>query len=188
MSESKAQPTYRRQRFLLAFIRQLQGSVASTDLQKLVFLNTMVEGLDFYEFIPYKYGAYSFQLSEDLEILQRDGYLAIESTSKTNRIKAIGDYQSGASFRIAAERGDELIRKAYREYPYFAIKSEIIKRIFDSEELEKSKRIGQQYIKTDQVLFTIGYEGKSIEGFINTLIQNDIRLLCIIEKCPRTIP
>ena len=184
MSESKAQPTYRRQRFLLAFIRQLQGSVASTDLQKLVFLNTMVEGLDFYEFIPYKYGAYSFQLSEDLEILQRDGYLTIESTSKTNRIKAIGDYQSGASFRIAAERGDKLIRKAYREYPYFAIKSEITKRIFDDEEFERFNGVRLQYIKTNQALFTIGYEGKSIEAFINTLIQNDIHLLCDVRMNP----
>jgi uncharacterized protein (DUF488 family) len=33
-------------------------------------------------------------------------------------------------------------------------------------------------------LFTIGYEGISIEAFINTLIHNDIRLLCDVRKNP----
>lgn len=56
MNENINQPTYKRQRFLLAFIRQLQCGVTSTDLQKLVFLHTISEGLDFYGFIPYKYG------------------------------------------------------------------------------------------------------------------------------------
>lgn len=55
MSEINNQPTYKRQRFLLAFIRQLHEGVTATDLQKLVFLHTMKEGSDFYEFIPYKF-------------------------------------------------------------------------------------------------------------------------------------
>lgn len=125
MSVINNQPTYKRQRFLLAFIRQLQ-SVTSTDLQKLVFLHTMKEGSDFYEFIPYKFGSYSFQLAEDLDILYKDRYLTIESTFESTRIKAIGEYPKEQSFQITAERGNNLIRNAYRDYPYYAIKSEII--------------------------------------------------------------
>jgi hypothetical protein len=124
MRENNNQPTYKRQRFLLAFIRQLQGGITSTDLQKLVFLHTMSEGTDFYEFIPYKYGSYSFQLAEDLDILNRDGYLCVEYLPESTRIKAIGEYLQAAPFRIAIERGSALIRKAYREYPYYAINSE----------------------------------------------------------------
>jgi hypothetical protein len=184
MSENNTQPTYKRQRFLLAFIRQLQGGVTSTDLQKLVFLHTMSEGSDFYEFIPYKYGSYSFQLAEDLDILHRDGYLSIEYTPESTRIKAIGEYPQETPFRIATERGYALIRKAYREYPYYAINSEIIGRLFRGEELEQFNNVKRNYAKTEQVLFTIGYEGKSIETFINTLIQNDIRLLCDVRKNP----
>lgn len=63
------QPTYKRQRFLLSFMRQLNDIVSLTDLQKLVFLQTMKGGLDFYDFLPYKFGAYSFQLAEDVDIL-----------------------------------------------------------------------------------------------------------------------
>lgn len=130
MNENINQPTYKRQRFLLAFIRQLQCGVTSTDLQKLVFLHTISEGLDFYGFIPYKYGPYSLQLAEDLDILRRDGYLSIECMKEGSRIKAVGECPKTAFFRKAKERGDALIRRAYREYPYYAINSEIIGRLF----------------------------------------------------------
>jgi len=174
------QPTYKRQRFLLAFIRQLQGDVTFTDLQKLVFLYSMEENVDFYEFIPYKFGSYSFQLAEDMDILRRDGHLCIEST----RIKAANEYQKETSFRVTTERGDKLIRKVYRTYPYYAINSEIICRLFHGAERERFQNEKQKYTKIDQVLFTIGYEGKSVEAFMNTLIQNDIRLLCDVRKNP----
>jgi hypothetical protein len=184
MNGNNNQPTYKRQRFLLAFIRQLNGGVTSTDLQKLVFLHTMSEDADFYEFIPYKYGSYSFQLAEDVDILHRDGYLSIQSSPESTRIQAVSEYPQETFLRIATERGNNLIRKAYREYPYYAINSGITKRLFCGEELERFYNEKQSYIKTGQVLFTIGYEGKSIEAFINVLIQNDIRLLCDVRKNP----
>ncbi|MDR9756302.1 MAG: DUF488 family protein [Thermoanaerobacterales bacterium] len=184
MSEINHQPTYKRQRFLLAFIRQLHDGVTATDLQKLVFLYTMKEGSDFYEFIPYKFGPYSFQLAEDVNILRRDGYLFIESRPGGTKIQAIGEYPQESAFSIASERGINLIRKTYREYPYYAINSEITDRLFHGNEAECIKKEKKNYTKSGQVLFTIGYEGKSIEGFINTLIQNDVRLLCDVRKNP----
>jgi len=175
-----AQPTYKRQRFLLAFIRQLQTSITSTDLQKLVFLYTMEKNSNFYEFIPYKFGAYSFQLAEDVDILLKSGYLSADNT----RVQAIGNYPKESFLQIATERGDKLIRKVYREYPYYAINSEITDRLFYKNEAEQLKSEKQKYIKTAQMLFTIGYEGTSIEAFINTLIHNGIQLLCDVRKNP----
>jgi uncharacterized protein YwgA len=183
MSEIGNQPTYKRQRFLLSFVRQL-NSVSATDLQKLVFLNTMAGESNYYEFVPYKFGSYSFQLKEDLDILQRDGFVALEYGQDSTRIKAVGEYPVESFNQIATERGNALIRRAYREYPYYAINSEITSRLFRGEELEHFNRSKQVYTQTEQVLFTIGYEGKSIEAFINTLIQNDVRLLCDVRKNP----
>ena len=184
MRHNNTQPTYKRQRFLLTFIRQLQDGVTATDLQKLVFFHTMSGDSDYYAFIPYKYGSYSFQLAEDLDILCRDGYLSIEYTPASTRIEAMGEYPRENSLQIATERGNALIRKAYREYPYYAINSEILGRLFCGEELEQFQKIKRNYAKTEQVLFTIGYEGKSIETLVNTLIQNGIRLLCDVRKNP----
>ena len=118
---SSIQPTYKRQRFLLAFMRQLNRGVSSTDLQKLVFLHTMENNTGFYEFIPYKFGAYSFQLAEDVDILCKDGYLS----GKNKRVKPAGEYSQSRLFNIAVERGNNLIRKAYREYPYYTINSDM---------------------------------------------------------------
>jgi len=182
MNEIGNQPTYKRQRFLLSFIRQLFGGVTATDLQKLVFLHMMSENADYYEFVPYKFGSYSFQLKEDLDILQRDGFVTIEYVQDSMRIKAAGDYPKETSFLIAPERGNALVRRAYREYPYYAINSEITGRLFSGEELVRFNNRKQVYAKTEQILFTIGYEGQSIEAFINVLIQNDVRLLCDIRK------
>ena len=174
------QPTYKRQRFLLAFIRQLGRGVSSTDLQKLVFLHTMKSGSVFFEFLPYRYGAYSFQLAEDVGILCNNRYLTQDSAG----IKAVGEYVQEDLFDIDAERGNNLIRKAYREYPYYTINSEMIDRLFYGEETERFNNERQQYKLAGQVLFTIGYEGRSIEAFINVLIRNGVKLLCDVRKNP----
>ena len=175
---SSLQPKYIRQRFLLSFIRQINENVSSTDLQKLVFLHTMNEESGFYEFMPYKYGSYSFQLAEDVDILRRDGFVTVDDT----RIKAAGEYMQEVLYSIPAERGDNLIRKAYRAHPYYTINSEIIPRLFSKQERELFLSERQKYNQSEQTLFTIGYEGKSIEAFINNLIQNGIRLLCDVRK------
>jgi len=141
----------------------------------------MKNNTNFYEFIPYKYGPYSFQLAEDADILRKDGYLSNEG----KRIRAIGEYSQCESFDIAVERGNNLIRKAYREYPYYTINSELTDRIlFGAEDKARFNNEKLKYVQHDQVLFTIGYEGKSIEAFINELITNGIKLLCDVRKNP----
>ena len=175
-----SQPTYKRQRFLLDFMRQLNGSITQTELQKLLFLNTMNGGSKHYEFLPYRYGAYSFQLAEDVDILRKDGYLSLEN----NRVKAIGNFPHSSDFRIEVERGDNLIRKAYRAYPYYTINSEILERLFRADELVNFKGEKNKYTHDECTLFTVGYEGKSIEAFANILIQNGVKLLCDVRKNP----
>lgn len=182
MSKKDVLPIYKRQRFLLSFISQLPDEIALTNLQKLVFLYTMGEESSFYQFIPYKYGPYSFQLREDVDTLRKNGFLSRESFG----IIASKDYQGKVSFPIATERGDALIRRTYHEYPYYAINSEIINHIFpnDAEARNRIDTERTRYTCTEQVLFTIGYEGRSLEAFMNLLIQNDIRLLCDVRKNP----
>lgn len=180
MTTKNFQPTYKRQRFLLDFVKQLQTEATATDLQKLIFLHTASGNSAFYTFVPYKFGPYSFQLAEDINILRRDGYL----TRSDARIFATDNQICEKIFHIASDRGDHLIRKVYREHPYYSINSEIIERLFPSTEAVQFKNQKKKYKQTEQVLFTMGYEGKSLEEFINLLIKNDIRLLCDVRKNP----
>jgi len=172
------QPAYKRQRFLLSFIRQINENISATDLQKLVFLYTINKDFAHYEFLPYKYGSYSFQLADDVDVLRRDGFVTVDDT----RVKAVGKYQQEVLYDIPTERGDNLIRKAYRANPYYTVNSEIIPRLFSKQDTEVFLSERQKYNQSEQILFTIGYEGKSIEGFINSLIHNGIRLLCDVRK------
>ena len=174
------EPKYKRQRYLLSFIRQLEDGISTTDLQKLVFLSSQYEGLDYYKFIPYLYGSYSFQLAEDLEILQRDGHVQIGDQG----ISATGKYSKVKAFQIPIERRKKLLTKAYREFPYYTIHSEILSQLFYGEELEKFYEQRIRYHNSEQVLFTMGYEGKCIEDFFNIMLQNNVRVLCDVRKNP----
>lgn len=180
MTINKSQPTYKRQRFLLDFVKQLSTDATTTDLQKLIFLHTKNGYSSYYDFIPYKYGPYSFQLAEDISILQQNGFLV----KRDSHIYTNDSQISENILNIDIKRGDSLIKKVYRNYPYYAINSEIIDRLFSSPELDLLKNGKSQLKQSTQVLFTIGYEGKTIESFINLLIKNDIRLLCDVRKNP----
>ena len=179
MEVNASQPTYKRQRFLLEFMNQIENTT-STDLQELIFLNSVNEDLSYYNFIPYKYGPYSFQLAEDIDILQQKGYL----TKRDTHIYITQKQTQDKTFFNVTERGKTLIRKVYKEYPYYSINSKIIGNLFSLTELEHFENLKKEYKQMGQVLFTIGYEGKSIEDFVNKIIQNDVRILCDVRKNP----
>ena len=180
MDNKVLQPTYKRQRFLLAFVRQLNEKIAMINLQKLVFLYMMSEKLDYYDFVPYRYGPYSFQLEADVTLLVKNGFLSCEAPYYWAKEEG----QDKTSFSIASERGGALLRRAYQDYPYYTIKSAILDRYFsnDPTTLERLKNERQRYIKDEQILFTIGYEGRSLEAFMNVLLRNGIYTLCDVRK------
>lgn len=180
MPEKRLFPVYKRQRFLLDFIGQIANGATATDLQKLVFLYSKTNNIEHYEFVPYRFGPYSFQLAEDLEILQRDEFIEYNGL---HYLKCTAS-TTGIDVNLPKERGDKLLKKVYLEYPYYAINSEILSRLFKAQEMERFILEKKRHQRVMQLLFTIGYEGKSLESFINLLIQNDVRLLCDVRKNP----
>lgn len=187
MGVGKSIPTYKRQRFLLELAERLPEPTTATDFQKIMFLYMMQTSRIDYEFVPYRYGPYSFQLAADIDTLRRAGFLSDE----THKIKTIqGNYEfdreSDSRITLPCERGDALMRKVYRAYPYYTVNSEILKRLFQNEptEMERLRAERQRLVQTDKVLFTIGYEGRSLEAFLNVLVQNNVRVLCDVRKNP----
>lgn len=181
MSNSE-QPTYIRQRYLLAFIGDLHDkNISRTNLQKLIFLNAQYTETSYYDFIPYKFGPYSFQLDKDVDVLYLHGYLD-KTDSKIHVKKHIRfDFEK----HIIPERGEDLLRRVYREFPYYALNSTIISRLFTQDEADYILSKGKiSHEQGKDILFTIGYEGRTLESFINILIQNGIKLLCDVRKNP----
>lgn len=77
---------------------------------------------------------------------------------------------------------DELIRQVYLNYPYFAINSEIVSKHLNSKEIEIVNRFKPK-TATEGIL-TIGYEGRSLESYLNILIQQNVKILCDVRKNP----
>jgi len=64
-----------RQRVLLTLLDALGGQAAPTDFQKLLFLDTREEETPSYEFVPYRFGCFSFSSYADKRRLTERGLL-----------------------------------------------------------------------------------------------------------------
>ncbi len=84
--------------------------------------------------------------------------------------------------RMKNLRGKNLVRHIYVNYPYYATKSEIKEKILSTKELQ----VVESSANTDRniSLMTVGYEGKTIDAYINTLIQNNVALVVDVRRNP----
>jgi uncharacterized protein (DUF488 family) len=78
--------------------------------------------------------------------------------------------------------GNALMRHTYLNYPYFAINSLKAKDILNSADLQKIEQARPKDDKT--ILFTIGYEGISLEEYLNRLIKNNVQALIDVRRNP----
>lgn len=178
----------RRQKTLLGLLRAFDGRLSRLDFQKYLFLFTQeFEKEPSFEFIPYKYGCFSFQSYADKRRLIEIGALLDEEDWRLSK-----DFGSGAFFedkvfnrfyvKYSPLNGDALVRDVYRRYPYYAIKSEIASRIMDN--TERDKITAAKPIMTKPCFFTIGYEGSSFEGYLNRLIKHNVKTLVDVRRNP----
>ena len=179
---------------MLALLEALGGQALNTDFQKLLFLfSTETNKPPFYEFIPYKYGAFSFTSYADRLKLIEKGMLArsIDHWEITADAQAAINADSvlrkdAASFvsRLGWMRGRELIAYTYTHFPYYATNSEIANDILLGDSVDLAAIRKSKPTNKDPGLTTIGYEGKSIEAYLNLLLQDGISLLCDVRRNP----
>ena len=185
-------PVYKRQQFLISFIRELDEPLTTTDIQKLLFLYLMSNSLPYYDFVPYLYGSFSIQASEDIGILHRMGWLSHYGKriryAGSEGVRYLDTYLEGCIDRISDQlpkaRGNELIKLVYEQYPYYAINSRLASIIMDADGIVKIKVEKARLKQSRSVLFTVGYEGISIEEYLNRLIKNDVHVLCDVRSNP----
>lgn len=183
---------YHRHKILLALIGTLGGHVKAISLQKYLFLFTRLQSEEerTYDFVPYQYGCFSFQANQDLLSLARQGLLEFTDQNNIRMIQDINylegldlfeqGYLETVKERFGGLTQDELIHYTYARYPFYATKSKIAKDLMSNEEM---RIINAQKRHFDEpMLFTIGYEGLSLEQYIKKLILNDVRTLCDVRK------
>jgi len=190
----KQQPSFYRQRLILALISVFDEKLTRLDLQKLLFL-FMEESFSkkkAYEFVPYHYGCYSFQANADLKTMHNYGFIHLDENTKkpitlNKEVRVLDmvkeeDREKLLFFAIKYDdlRGDDLIRHVYKNYPYYTQNSKIAHKFLKN----KYKKEDSLFPDIEDNLYTIGYEGITFENYLNKLINNSINILCDVRKNP----
>jgi len=183
---------FNRQKLLIALLHSLGGKVNNLDFQKLLFLYCQeTETEPSYEFIPYWYGAFSFTSYADRRKLIGRGLLSddddfweltdagcmVASELSTQKKTITGFIQ-----RYQALRGNALVAETYRRYPYYGIQSRIAEKVLrgDAKAIQKIRQAHPA--KSKPGLATIGYEGRTLEAYLNILLQDGVTLLCDVRR------
>lgn len=182
---------YYRRKILLSLLKEFDGNLRKTDMQKLLFLYCQRQENSSYDFVPYKYGSFSFQSYADKRTLTKYGLLTESENWELTDISKSSSYELKNNDKEELDifkedyrhlRGQELVKETYLKFPYYAIKSEILNKILNNDELKKIEEIIPN--QEDKAFFTIGYEGKSLEQYLNILIEKNVKLLCDVRKNP----
>ena len=185
---------FERQKRLLALVDALGGEVSNLDFQKLLFLYCReAEGTPAYEFVPYKYGGFSFTSYADKRRLIAQGLLADEELAW--KLTPIGKgvakiaplvrtQMAQFAKRHASLRGDVLVAEAYRRHPYYAIRSEMAERVLAGDDPALMAINAARPATSQPGLCTIGYEGRTLEDYLNRLLQDGVTILCDVRRNP----
>jgi len=180
-----------RRKIILALLQLFEGQIDKISIQKLLFLFTMRQTKAEYDFIPYKYGCYSYSAHADLTAMADKGILtdletSYKSNDTTDYFKMLKDTDKKLMLYVKEQYGkmnaDALMKHTYLKFPYWAINSEVAPRILNAIQFEKVKNSRPK--RDETILFTIGYEGISLEEYLNRLLKNDIKILVDVRRNP----
>lgn len=182
---------YYRRKLLLALLQMFDNSLERISLQKLLLIFSEKQTKPDFHFVPYRKGCYSFQANADLntmikynQVMEVDkvwhkidtiDYIIDLKDADRKLLRLIKNQHSGKS-------KDELIRYTYLQYPYYALNSSIVHKVLTDSEYEVVE--GFRPTQESTLLFTIGYEGVTLEQYLNKLIINNIKVLCDVRKNP----
>jgi len=183
-----------RQKCLLALLDAHGGEVGNLDFQKLLFLYCQEEEeAPIYEFVPYKFGGFSFTCYADRRRLTEQSLLSDED--RIWKLTPSGRTAAGVAAAVRAKmdqfakrharlRGDALVAEAYRRFPYHAIRSEMAERVLAGNTAALQAIEQARPLAGSAGLCTIGYEGRSLEGYLNRLLTHGVTVLCDVRRNP----
>lgn len=175
-----------RQKILLHLIKSARQPVSRLRLVKWAFLfgaeyASLVP--TFYQFVPYRYGPFSFTLYHEIDALIANGYLTAPS-SKTLTVArhtraldmALDEQNANAVRHFLARYGEystrHLLDTVYTRYPWFTLNS------------NHPARRAVARPQAQCAVYTVGYAGLSVDGFLNLLLESGIRRVLDVRHNP----
>ena len=176
-----------RQKAILLILQQVGSTASSLQMMKWAFLLSQETpshgGKTFYQFIPYRYGPYSFTLNQETDSLIRNGFLekgtnnywSLTNLGKKFNVDLPRNVIQDIHY-VATEYGNlssqELLDLVYDKYSWFTINSDL-----------RGKRKKKRPI-AEKAIYTAGYEGKTVDEFLNLLMESGISRLIDVRFNP----
>ena len=190
MRATRSTMMFYRRKLLLGLLQSIGRPVNKVDLQKYLFLVCVDQKKPAYEFIPHRFGCFSFQIDADKRTLTKYGLVSdtddwrLADNRRYFHLLTPDDQKrvTDVVTVFKRKRGRALIQHVYRQYPYYAINSEI-----RDDVLTKAERAAVERARPKPAparVFTIGYEGRTLEHYLRKLIDNRINVLCDVRKNP----
>ncbi|MCU0712005.1 MAG: DUF488 domain-containing protein [Pirellula sp.] len=171
-----------RQKVLLSMLELADRPVGRIELMKWAFYVRQVSpskgGDSFYDFLPYHFGPFSFALYQEVGKLEEQGYVTssdenhwtLGPMNPTKPPKDVDADARNAVKTLSHLSVDNLLDQIYARFPYFTMNS-------------KRQRLVERP-EGRQEIYTSGYEGLSIDAFLNRLIENGIKRLIDVRRNP----
>lgn len=174
-----------RQKILLLMLNYAGRPVQRIELMKWCFLlrheSKTEGGSSFYDFVPYKLGPFSFALYQEIEKLQFMSYVLSHKEQSWRLNPELASVVESVSPPVEREvraivkkfsrkSNEELLEYVYNRHPGFTVNS------------ERKKLAPRPTAET--AVYTAGYEGTSIDGFLNLLVENGIEQLIDVRNNP----
>jgi uncharacterized protein (DUF488 family) len=172
-----------RQKTLLFLLQAAGRPVQRMELTKWCFLLRhefgSAGGSAFYDFVPYRFGPFSFGLYQEAGKLEQNGYLVApdgDSWTATDIAAHMAppsdvlDDVVRLLSRWKRRSLESLVDYVYERYPAFTVNSE--------------RRKLAERPKTSPAVFTAGYESLSVDAFLNLLVESGIERLIDVRQNP----
>ena len=182
-----------RQKVVLALLDGASQPVTRTVLVKLMFLlrreTDLWQDTPFYDFVPHKFGPFSFLLYRELTGLEACGFVSpgsdhvcLEPRTAVLRAQEIADLDDSvrAAVGLVLKRygrtpQKELLRDVYTRYPWYASRSELTDLVPNTVPAPFAAELA---------VYTVGYEGKSVDSFFGDLLRRGIKGLLDVRANP----
>lgn len=142
---------------------------------KLMFL--ISRDIPSYHFVPYDYGPFSFELYRDMNWLDEHEKIDMDENNVLLLDHDFEELGGLDQFMIQNKEEEfsklsdkELMDKVYSSYPWYTIFSKYHRQM--------------EYYRNEKGLVSIGYEGKTIDEFLNELLKCKVQVLIDVRRNP----
>lgn len=182
----------KKHKIILALIGKLGPQLTNTELMNYLFLYTREQISPSFYFVPYKYGCFSFEAYHEISLLRKNGFISftdqIYSLNPGVSMPDFDDFEDRTAIwhvhgGYKKLRGMDLLRKNFIDYPYYAIRSTLLDEVLPDSADQAKVQAAEPQAGPDG-FYSIGYQGLTLDQYLNELIRQDVRVLADVRNNP----